>query len=229
MPFPDRLGIRRSARSTVWMAAHAFFAPNTSLTVSFYARSIDVEDRCTVSKFLNDWFPTRTRISVGFPPRVLVESEKGCPWPVSFVWRSYGIEEVCNVLLRCVFFILQCSSVGGDRNEAAGPVDDSATDQHVHKLVGYPSWKLSHHPSHEKNERSGKIDARKEYASCMRSPSLRSTWQRLAEMGCELCWVTAHIHAQPARMQHVRLGCCSCELADFLRPCVLFNFAGLAI
>ena len=44
-------------------------------------------------------------------------------------------EEVCNVLLRCVFFILECSGVGGDRNEAAGPVDDSTINTFISLLV----------------------------------------------------------------------------------------------
>ena len=69
------------------MAAHAFFAPDTSLTAPFYARGIDVEDRCSK-------FPTRTRISVDlrFPPRVWVESEKGCPRPVSLVFSGCTAE-----------------------------------------------------------------------------------------------------------------------------------------
>ena len=34
-----------------------------------------------------------------------------------------------------VFFILQCTSVGGDRNEAAGPVDDSTINTFISLLV----------------------------------------------------------------------------------------------
>ena len=107
MPFPNRFGMRRIATSTVWMAAHAFFEANTSLAVSFYARSIDVEDRCTASNFFNDWFPTRTRFQC--------ESHHASWWKVKKVVLDQSVlfDEVIGGTLQrafalCIF--LFCSA-----------------------------------------------------------------------------------------------------------------------
>ena len=118
------------------MAAHAFFVPNTSLTFSFYARSIDAEDRCTVSKFLNDWFTT-SRLAHGSQ----YGSHHASWWKVKKAVPDQSVlfDEVMGGSLQRAFalcaFILQCSSVGGDRNEAAGPDDDSAINTLISLLV----------------------------------------------------------------------------------------------
>ena len=74
---------RRIVMGNICMAAHTSFASNTSLAVSFLARSIDVEDRC---KWFLKIFWSRTAhgdLFVRSSPRVLVESKKGCPWQVN--------------------------------------------------------------------------------------------------------------------------------------------------
>ena len=137
-----------------------------------------------------------------------------------------------------MFFILRCSSVGGDGNEAVG---FCLRQRHQHLLsllvVLAENWATTSRIKKWKKSQ----DRRKKRKCKPRSPSSPSWIDMTAASGDSLWGVRGYAYSTRSRAASTRsraasthAACfawvvCSCEWTDFLRSCVLFNFAGLAI